>query len=168
MGTLSRLFLLLVVGVFAISLPALAADSGDRTQFGHDIVVASNEKVTDVTCFGCNVHIRGQVTSDVTTFGGTIVVEEDGQIAGDTTSFGGDVRLDSGAKLSNLTVFGGKIHRDPGASISGDVTTFAGGAALWLFVVFGLPFLLLGALIALIIWLVRRYSRPAMPVAARV
>ena len=168
MGTLSRLSVFLMVGAFAVSVPSLAADAGDRTQFGHDIVVASNEKVTDVTCFGCSVRIRGQVTSDVTTFGGMVVVEEDGQVTGDTTSFGGDVRLDSGAKLSNLTVFGGKIHRDPAASITGDVTTFAGGAALWLFIVFGLPFLLLGALIALIFWLVRRYSRPAMPVAARV
>jgi flagellar biogenesis protein FliO len=52
--------------------------------------------------------------------------------------------------------------------VGGDVTTFGGGASLWLFMVFGLPFLLLGAFIVLIVWLVRRFTRRAIPVAARV
>jgi hypothetical protein len=52
--------------------------------------------------------------------------------------------------------------------VGGDVTTFGGGATLWLFIVFGLPFLLLGAFLALIVWLVRHFTRRAVPVAARV
>lgn len=168
MGSFSRLWLLLIFGALTVSIPAFADGSRDRTQFGHDIVVSSNDKATEVTCFGCNVRIRGQVASDVTVFGGSVVIEEDGQVGGDTTVFGGDLRLDNGSEVRNVTVFGGKIRRDPGATVEGDVTTFAGGAALWLFLVFGLPFVILGALIALIIWLVRRYSRPAMPIPARV
>jgi len=156
-----------VIAALAFSLPAFAGGSHDRTQFGHDVMVGADEEATEVTCFGCSVRVRGSVSGDVTTFGGTILVEEGGAIAGDSTSFGGDVRLDSGASVQSVTVFGGKIRRDPGASVSGDVTTFAGGAALWLFLIFGFPFLLLGGLIWLVVWLVRRFSQPAMPVAAR-
>jgi len=168
MGFFSRLSLFLLLGALIVSVPAFADGSHDRTQFGHDIVVSSNDQATEVTCFGCSVHIRGQVASDVTAFGGSVVIEENGQVGGDTTVFGGDLRLDNGAEVSNVTVFGGKVHRDPGASVKGDVTSFAGGAALWLFIIFGLPFLLLAGLIVLVIWLVRRYSRPSMPMPARV
>ena len=168
MASLSRLFSALVLVALAFSVPALAGGSHDRTQFGHDVTVGPDEQVTEVTCFGCSVRVRGSVAGDVTTFGGTILVEDGGQIAGDLTSFGADVRLDSGSQVQSITVFGGKIRRDPGASVSGDVTTFAGGAALWLFLIFGLPFVILGGIIALIVWLVRRFSHPAIPVTARV
>ncbi|HKV79804.1 MAG TPA: hypothetical protein VJP02_16770 [Candidatus Sulfotelmatobacter sp.] len=168
MGFCSLRLIHCVLLVLAIGVPAYADGSHDRTQFGHDITVGSDEKVAEVTCFGCSVRIRGRVDGDVTTFAGSVVVERDGAIGGDTTTFGGDVRLDGGASVKELTVFGGRIRRDSGASVGGDVTTFGGGPALWLFLVFGLPFLVLGAFIALIVWLIRRFVRPAVPVAARV
>jgi hypothetical protein len=168
MASLSRLLTAFVLASFAFSVPAVAGSSHDRTQFGHDVTVGADEEVSEVTCFGCNVRVRGNVAGDVTTFGGTILVEDGGQIAGDLTSFGGDVRLDSGSEVQSITVFGGKIRRDPRASVSGDVTTFAGGSALWLFLIFGFPFLLLGGIIWLIVWLVRRFSQPTVPVTARV
>lgn len=168
MGSCSRLSLFLILGALTVSIPAFADGSHERTQFGHDIVVSSTDKATEVTCFGCSIRIRGQVASDVTAFGGSVVIEENGQVGGDTTVFGGDLRLDNGAEVRDVTVFGGKVHRDPGATVTGDVTTFAGGAALWLFLIFGVPFLILGGLIALVIWLVRRYSSNSMPMPARV
>lgn len=168
MGFSARRSLLSILSFAILAVPAFAQGSHDRTQFGHDIIVASGEKVSDATCFGCSVRIRGQVRGDVTTFGGSVMVEHDGMIAGDTTSFGGDVRLDGGASVKDVTVFGGRVRRDSQATVGGDVTTFAGGAAFWLVLIFGLPFIILGAVIALIIWLVRRLSRPAVPVAARV
>ena len=160
---------LTVFSIFAIlASSASAQGSHDRTQFGHDISVGSDEEVAEVTCFGCSVRIRGHVDGDVTTFGGSIVLEREAEVGGDTTSFAGDVRLDSGAKVKAVTIFGGRLRRDPQASVEGDVTTFAGGVGLWLFIIFGLPFLVLGGIIALIIWLVRRSRRPALPMAARV
>jgi len=168
MASLSRLLTAFVLASLAFSTPAVAGNSHDRTQFGHDVTVGADEQVSEVTCFGCSVRVRGNVAGDVTTFGGTILVEDGGQIAGDLTSFGGDVRLDSGSEVQSITVFGGKIRRDPRASVSGDVTTFAGGSALWLFLIFGLPFLLLGGIIWLIVWLVRRFSQPRVPMTARV
>jgi len=168
MGLSTRL-LCLPLCLMACSLVASAATAAhDRTQFGREITVNAGEQVSEVTCFGCSVHIRGRVSGDVTTFGGSVVVEGDGEIGGDTTIFAGDLRLDAGSKVKDLTLFGGRLRRDPSATVGGDVTTFAGGAALWLFIMFGLPLLMLAALIALIVWLVRRFRRPAVPMAARV
>lgn len=154
----SRLFVCLIY-IAALGVPAFAEGSHDRTQFGHEIIIAPDEKATDVTCFSCSVRVRGRVSGDLTTFGGTVVIEQDGEVSGDTTVFAGDLRLESGARVREVTVFGGKLRRDPSASVRGDVTTFGGGAALWLFLVFGLPFVVLGAFIALIIWLIRKFSR---------
>ena len=149
----------------ALSSNAFADGARDRTQFGRSITIAPGDEASDVTCFGCSVRVRGHVAGDVTTFGGSIMVEDDGQIGGDTTSFGGDVRLDKGVKVAGgVTVFGGRLRRDAAAVVSGDVTAFSGTG--WLFLVFGLPLVMLGAFVALVFWLVRRLMRPAIPVAA--
>lgn len=169
MGFSARwLFCLALIAV--IGVPAYADDSReshDRTQFGREIVVSADETASDVTCFSCSVRIRGHVSGDVTTFGGTVTVEPDAEVGGDTTVFAGDLRLESGAKVRQVTVFGGRIRRDSSASVNGDVTTLGGGAALWLFLIFGLPFIVLGLLVALIIWIIRRLIRPT-PLAAPV
>ena len=149
----------------ALTSPALADRGPDRTQFGHNIVIGPGEEASDVTCFGCSVRVRGRVTTDVTAFGGSIVVEDEGQIGGDATSFGGDVRLEKEVKVGgDVTVFGGQIRRDATATISGEVTDF--GGAGWLLLIFALPLAIFGAFVAFIIWLVRRLMRPTMPVAA--
>jgi len=158
-----RLSSLLIV--ILLSTAAFADGPHERTQFGRDIIVGPNEEVSDATCFGCTVRIRGQVTGDVTTFGGSVVVEDGGEIAGDTTTFGGNIRLNGPVKLNgDVTVFGGRIRRDPQATIHGDVTNF--GGPIWLFLILGLPLVLFGAFIALIVWLVRRLLRPAVRAAA--
>ena len=144
---------------------ALAANSHDRTQFGHDITIGPGDEASEVTCFGCSVRVRGHVSGDVTTFGGTVLVQDQGEVSGDTTTFGGDARLDSGAKVDgDVTVFGGRLHRDADASIGGDVTNFGGG--FWLPLIFALPLVIVGAFIALIVWVVRLLVRRTMPVAA--
>ena len=149
----------------ALSSTAFADGARDRTQFGHNIIIGPGEEASDVTCFGCSVRVRGRVTTDVTTFGGSIVVEDQGQIGGDATSFGGDVRLDKEVKIQgDVTVFGGQVRRDASSTIGGDVTNFGGSG--WLLLVFGLPLAIFGAFVALVVWLVRRLMRPAMPVAA--
>jgi hypothetical protein len=150
--------------VIAISTAAFGKGVHDRTQFGHNISVGAGEEVSEVTCFGCSVRVRGHVASDVTTFGGSIVVEGQGEIGGDTTTFGGSVRLEKDAKVHDVTVFGGQVHRDADATVQGDVTNF--GGAGWVVLIFGLPLVIFGAVIALIVWLVRRLIRPAVPVAA--
>lgn len=152
---------------FAIGLStaALADSSHDRTQFGREISIGPGEEVTDATCFGCSVRVRGHVTGDVTTFGGSVVVEDQGEVGSDTTTFGGDVRLDNVVKVGgDVTVFGGRLHRDPAATVGGDVTNF--GGPVWLVLIFGFPIVILGAFVALIIWLIRLLTRPSTPAAA--
>ncbi|HEX3819702.1 MAG TPA: hypothetical protein VHW45_05200 [Candidatus Sulfotelmatobacter sp.] len=157
--------LILLLLLLILSTTAFAGASRDRTQFGHDITVRAGEETDELTCFGCSIKIRGQVNGDVTTFGGSILVEEGGKVGGDATAFAGTLRLDAGTSLGgDAAVFGGRLQHDPSATIGGDVTAFRGG--IWIALIFGFPFLLLGAFIALIVWLVRKLTHRTVPVTA--
>jgi hypothetical protein len=156
--------------VFMASAQNASADhatnsSPNRTQFGTDITVGPDEQIGDATCFGCSVRVRGHVDGDVTVFFGAITVEEQGEVNGDLTNFGPGVRLDRSSKVGgDVTVFGGQVRRDADASVGGDVTNFKGTP--WLLLVFGLPLLILAALVLFVVWLVRRLTRPTVPVTA--
>ena len=158
-------FFFVAAFLLSVSMSAFADGSRDRTQFGHNIVVGPGEEVSEVTCFGCSVRVQGRVAGDVTTFGGGVVVEAQGQVGGDLTSFGGNLRLEKEANSGgDVTMFGGRIRRDESARIGGDISTFTG--TFWLLLIFGLPFVILGALVALIVWIVRMATRRAAPVPA--
>lgn len=165
----SRRGLLAILVFSALSLvlasgTASAEADHDRTQMGHNIVVGQNEQVGDATCFGCSIRVKGDVSGDVTAFGGSIVVEDQGQIAGDTTSFGGDIRLENQVKVDgDVTVFGGHIRRDPSAIVGGSVTDMSGGG--WLLLIFVAPFVVFGLFVWFVVWVVRRLTRPAVPAA---
>ena len=149
----------------AFSPAAFAKANPSYTQLGRNINVGSNDQVGDLTCFGCSIHIRGEVAGDVTTFGGSVTVEDQAQVAGDVSIFGGDARLDRGVKVSgDVSVFGGQIHRDPQAAIGGDVTSFGGHG--WLLPILATPIVLLGLLVALVVWIVQRARRPSLPARA--
>jgi len=158
-------FSALVLLPLLLSTNAFAGDDSERTRVGHNISIGPGEEVSEATCFGCSIRIRGHVAGDVTAFGGSVTVEDQGQIDGDLTVFGGGMRLDKDAKIAgDVTVFGGRMHRDPAASIGGDVTNFSGPG--WILMIFILPLVLLGGFLTLVIWGVRRLLRPAVPVAA--
>jgi len=159
---------LLLAGLLSalpFSTCAFADNNHDRTQVGHNISIGPDEEVSEATCFGCSIRVRGHVAGDVTTFGGSLLIEEQGEVDGDATTFGGDMRLDKAVRVGgDVTVFGGRIRRDPEAAIGGDVTNLSTPG--WIVVIFVLPLVVLGAFIALAIWLIRRMLRPTMPVAA--
>lgn len=159
-----RVMALLMLGIAAISNAAFAqGESKDRTHFGNDITVGPNEQVGAVTCFGCSIHIRGHVSGDATAVAGSVSVGGGGAVAGDLTSFGGNALLEGGSQIQgDVTVFGGRIRRDPGATIEGDITNFKG--TLWALLIFGLPLIILGAFIALVIWIIRRLVNNSRPV----
>jgi cytoskeletal protein CcmA (bactofilin family) len=137
----------------------------DRTQVGSNISIGAHEEASDATCFGCSIRVRGHVAGDVTTFGGSIVIEDDGQVDGDATAFGGGIRLENEVRIKgDVTVFGGRIQRDPGAAIGGDVTTMGGPG--WVLLILVAPFVILGLIVALILWAIRRILRPSMPATA--
>ena len=164
-GSVCRLLSAVTLFSVVLAIPAFAKNNPSYTQVGHNINIGPNDSVGDLTCFGCSIRVRGQVAGDVTTFGGSVVIEDQAQVAGDLTTFGGDIRLDHGVKVAgDATVFGGQIRRDPAATISGDVTTMGGHG--WVVPIVLAPFFVLGLLVALVIWLVQRMRRSSAPAVA--
>ena len=154
-----------LMACLALSAAVFAQGTHDRTQFGHDISIVPGEEAGDVTCFGCSVRVRGHVAADVTVFGGSVIIEDEGRVDGDATVFGGSMRLDRNAQLGgDITVFGGRVQRDPAASVGGDVTNFSGW--LWMVLIFGLPLAIMGGFVVLIVWVVRRLTRPSLTATA--
>jgi hypothetical protein len=161
-GCRSRLLGTFTLFCLALSSPAFAKNNPTYTQVGHNISIGPNQEVGELTCFGCSIRVRGQVAGDVTAFGGSIVIEDRGQVAGDVTAFGGNIRLDQAVKVAgDVTVFGGEIRRDQQARISGDVTSMGGRG--WLVPILLAPFVILGILIAFVVWLIQRLRRPSSP-----
>ena len=153
------------VVLFLASLTAFAEDGHERTQFGSDINIGPNEEVGDVTCFFCSVRVRGHANGDVTVFFGSVVVEDQGEVGGDLTNFGSGIRISREAKVGgDVTAFGGQVRHDSAASIGGEITTFSG--FIWLFLIFGLPLIVFGAFISLVVWGVRKLTRPSIPATA--
>jgi cytoskeletal protein CcmA (bactofilin family) len=152
--------------VFLIfSTMAFAKNPSDRTSWGNNITIGPNDQVSDVTCMACTIRIRGQVAGDATAIGGSIIIEDKGQVAGDVTAIAGNARLDKEVKVAgDVTVIGGELRRDPEASVSGDVTAMGGRG--WIVPIFLAPFVILGLLVAFVIWLVQRARRPSLPPVA--
>jgi hypothetical protein len=157
--------LLALAFVSFLCVAAFADGSHDRTQAGRNITIAPDENASDVTCFGCSVRVLGHVSSDITTFGGSVVVEDQGEVDGDVTTFAGNIRLDKDVKVGgDVTVFGGHLSRDQAASVGGDVTSMGGLG--WIILIALIPVILFGAFIALIVWLIRRLTQPSVTAAA--
>lgn len=151
--------------LLAFTAASFADSSHEVTRTGRNISIGPNEEVSEATCFGCSIRVRGHVAGDVTAFGGSIVIEDQGQVGGDATTFGGDIRLDRGVGVKgDVTVFGGRIRRDPAATVGGDSTNMGGPG--WMVLIVLLPLVFVGLFVALIVWLIRRLLRPVAPVAA--
>lgn len=148
-----------------LSTNAFATSKADRTSWGHNISIGPNEQASDVTCIGCSIRIRGQVAGDVTSVAGSIFIEDQGQVAGDVTAVAGNVALDKAVKIAgDVTVVGGEMRRDSQANVAGDVTSVGGRG--WIVPILLAPIVILGLLVAFIVWLVQRLRRPAPHAAA--
>jgi hypothetical protein len=149
------------------TIAASAKDNPEYTQFGHNITINADQQVGDVTCLGCSIYIRGQVSGDATAVGGSIFIEDQGQVAGDVTSVAGGVRLSQGVKVGgDATVVGGEMRRAVGTEVGGDVTHVGGFAWMWLLLIFLIPLAVVGGLVTLIIWIVQRMTVPRVPMTA--
>jgi cytoskeletal protein CcmA (bactofilin family) len=113
---------------FAVLLPsAFAKGAADYTEFGHDIRIAADQKVGELTCFNCSVYVQGQVNGDITTFHGNIVIEQNAAVSGEVTSFLGQIRAASGSKIGgDATVFAGNLILEQDGMLNGEATSFAG------------------------------------------
>ncbi|MGH9748188.1 MAG: hypothetical protein ACRD59_18985 [Candidatus Acidiferrales bacterium] len=105
-----------IVAIFALLLCAIPAaadqvspkNSRDKTQFFHDIIIEPNDTANVVQCFGCNVYVRGHVTGDIVTGGGSIYIS--GPVDGVAFAFGGHVEVRSGGELrGDAVAIGGYV-----------------------------------------------------------
>jgi hypothetical protein len=152
----------LAVSCIALSLTAPAKDNPSYTHFGRNISIGPSDEVGDVTCIACSIRVRGLVAGDVTSVGGSVTIEDQAQVSGDVTTVGGNLRLTKSVKVAgDVTAVGGQVQRDPETSVSGDVTALSGRG--WLLLVFVVPFIVLGLLVALVVWLVHRMRAPSVP-----
>jgi hypothetical protein len=160
-----RNFFVATLLALTLTIAASAKSDPDYTQIGHSINVGPGQEVGEVTCIGCSIRIRGQVSGDATTVGGSIFIEDQGQVAGDVTAVAGSIRLDKTVKIAgDATAVGGEIRRAPEAQIAGDVTSVGGPA--WVPLILIAPVLFLGLLVAFVVWLVNRSRRPVAPAGA--
>jgi cytoskeletal protein CcmA (bactofilin family) len=99
----------------------------DKTVMGGNLTIVKGEQVRDLSVFGGNVDIEGEVWGDVTVFGGSVRVHEGGRVHGDATVFGGKLELDNSARVDgDVSCVGGDVLRDPGSVVGGDVTVKGG------------------------------------------
>lgn len=138
----------------------------ERVQSGHDLWIQPNERASDATCFGCSIHVRGTVTGDAFAMGGRIIVETGGSIAGDAATLFGDIAVESGGSVSgDVAALGGRVRRSPEAVIGGEAASLG---VVWMALLLLVPLVLLGLLVALLVWLVQRLRQRPVATAARV
>jgi len=151
--------IILTISLTLLSALAAAERATDRVQIGRPIVVQAGEKAGDVVCVACSIRVRGQAAGDVVAVAGSIALESGAQVGGDSVAVGGSIRLEGDARVAGDAVaVAGWVHRDPEAVIRGDVTSVGGPG--WMLPLLLAPFLLMGAIVALIIWLVQRKRQP--------
>ena len=109
---------LLFLCAFPLTAQLSQRNPEDRAQFFHDINIGPNGTANVVQCFGCNVLIRGHVTGDVLTIGGSIYIS--GLVDGNAVAMGGHIESQSGGEL-----------RGHAAAIGGYVTQTGGGKIDW-------------------------------------
>ena len=132
--------------------------AAERTQTNRDIWVQPGEKAGDLACLNCSVHVRGEVSGDVAAIHGNVIVEPQAEISGDIASFFGDVQVENDAHVAgDVAAMGGTIRRDPRGAIGGNQATFP--RILFLLIMLA-PLVVLGLIVALIVWLVQRRRQP--------
>ena len=145
---------------FLLFASAAAMAAPEQFQMGHDIHISADQKTGDLTCLNCSIYIRGEVHGDAFALNGDIVLETGAQLAGDVTVLRGDARVADGANVGgDVTTIGGTVRKQASAAIGGDVDSMSGSG--WILLIFLVPLAILGAIIALVVWLVQRSRHTA-------
>ena len=151
----------MVIAMVAL-FPTLASaeQSSDRVQIGRDMVVQSGEKAGDVVCVFCSVRVHGQTSGDVVAVAGSVTLETGAQVGQGVTVVLGNANLRNSTQVAgDLVVVGGALRRDSQTMIGGSITALEG--SFWMLLILLVPFIVLGGLVALIVWLIQRSRRPA-------
>ncbi len=99
----------------------------ERTSLLRPLVVGEGETVTEATCLGCDVVVRGRVLGDTVALLGDVEVTGSAGRGGgdDVAAIGGGVRVGPRARVpASVLSLGGHVRVDPGASVSAEVDSF--------------------------------------------
>jgi hypothetical protein len=150
----------LLCSALLLGTTASALASPEQFQMGHDIHVAADQNVGDLTCLNCSIYVRGEVAGDAFALNGNVVLETGAQLTGDVTIIHGDARVGDGAQVAgDVTTIGGTVRKQPAAEVGGDVSSMSGSG--WVLLIFLVPLIIIGAIIALVVWLVQRSRQNA-------
>lgn len=96
-----KVFRYLTIAPFLLLLFILPAAAGgpDRVRFGSDLVVEPGTRVGDVVAIGGDIQVRGTVSGNAVTVGGSIFMSPTGVIQGDAVSVGGRIEKPVGARI---------------------------------------------------------------------
>jgi hypothetical protein len=96
-------------------------DAYHKPSFGSPVVVNSGEVIcSNVTSFGGNIVVRGEVRGDIVAFGGNVVI--DGTIQGEVFLYGGDATLQNNAHINgNIHLCGGRWIHGTDSKLHGSV-----------------------------------------------
>jgi hypothetical protein len=104
-----------------------------KPSFGSTVVVNSGEVIcSNVTSFGGNIVVHGEVKGDVVVFGGNALI--DGTIGGEVFLYGGDVTLQNNAHVNgNIHLCGGRWIHGMDSQLHGSVVecTKSVGLLFW-------------------------------------
>jgi cytoskeletal protein CcmA (bactofilin family) len=149
----------LLAGITPVAMAATAGTDAAREgcteqrqqpSFARTIVVDTHQiECGNLTTFGGNVAINGEVRGDVVAFNSSVVVA--GTVDGNIQMYGGRVTLQSGSRIfGDIHLYGGEWVEQPNAQLHGSVIDHAERAD-WLFTGDG-PFRF--SLWSLLIWVV--------------
>lgn len=112
-----------------IALLVLALSFGlgaeERVMVGDDIFVGADERLEDVVCIGCAIHIEGRA-DDVVAVGGRVTVTE-GAVVRDVVSIAGGLEMRGEATGDAVAILGKSDIYGP---VEGDVVAIMGGLRL--------------------------------------
>lgn len=100
--------------------------------FGQTLVVDEHEvECGDLTLFGSNLDVRGQVRGNILAFGSSINIA--GMVSGNVSLYGGGATLQNGSHVrGNINLYGGSERSEAQARLDGAVKDQARHATLWL------------------------------------
>jgi hypothetical protein len=157
---LRALWLSLSLLLFTTIATALAhASQGDQVHFGQSITVGEDESAGNLVCIGCSIRMDGS-SADIVAIGGSITIN--GSVKGDVVVIGGAVRLGENASVSgDVVTMGGGFWRDPHSVVGGSITSQSGALVILGLVL--MPLIPVILLVALVVWLIGRNRRRAVP-----
>ncbi len=143
-----RSILLALTLTLPLSGAGVQVSSGGNVSIGNDVTIETGDTVENAVSIGGNVTVYGHVLNDVVAVGGAVYLGPDSRVGGDVVSIGGNIEKHPLAviKGSETEIDALRLDRIIPLIKKGDYWGYWLGAG----VLFGVGFILLGFLLALL------------------